>query len=65
MDCIGRKRCLKEVNPEEHPGVYWGEPWKADENCGCCVSCHREFEMLKVLAEIPREDGQFAQYPES
>ncbi len=33
------KPCLKEINPEEHPGVYLGEPYKYDSNYGGCVDC--------------------------
>ena len=52
MECLHRKPCLKEVNPEEYPGVFWGEPYVVDENCGCCISCHRELELLQRLAEM-------------
>lgn len=33
------KRCHKEINPEEYPGVYNSEPFVYDKNCGCCVDC--------------------------
>ncbi len=44
--CEGLEKCLKEINPKHFPGVYWGEPWKYDENIGCCVDCWREREFV-------------------
>lgn len=43
--CTGRKPCLKEVNPEDYPDVYTGEPWVFDPSCGECVDCHVEAEL--------------------
>jgi hypothetical protein len=44
IDCKGRK-CLKEINPEQHPCVYaGGEPWVYDEDWGGCVDCQRSYE---------------------
>lgn len=40
--CKGR-RCLREVNPEQFPGVYWGAPGDFDLNVGCCVDCERAY----------------------
>ncbi len=33
------KPCLKEINPEEYPGIYFGEPYKYDPNYGGCIDC--------------------------
>lgn len=44
VDCKGLK-CLKEINPEQYPGVFaGGDPWVYDENYGACVDCQRQFE---------------------
>jgi hypothetical protein len=40
--CRGRK-CLREINPEEFPGIYWGTPGDFDLNVGCCVHCEKEY----------------------
>jgi len=48
VECKGRK-CLKEINPDEHPGVFaGGEPWVYDENWGSCVDCQRQFEAEEI-----------------
>ena len=36
------KKCMKEINPEEHPGVYFGKPFVYDPNWGACWMCQRE-----------------------
>ena len=33
------KPCLKEINPEDHPGVYLGKPYEYDPNYGGCIDC--------------------------
>ncbi len=38
-ECEGKTRCLKEVNPEVHPGVFFGVGWKYNENEMACVFC--------------------------
>ncbi len=38
-ECEGKTRCLKEINPEVHPGVFFGEGWKHNENEMACVFC--------------------------
>jgi hypothetical protein len=35
------RKCLKEVNPEEFPGVYLGTPGKYDPNWGACWDCEK------------------------
>ncbi len=46
-----KKPCLKEINPEEYPGVYLGEPYKYDPRCGECVDCQNKcrIEERKLL----------------
>ena len=35
--------CLKEINPEEFPGVYFDDlPFIYDENFGACWMCRQE-----------------------
>jgi len=36
------KNCLKEVNPEKHPGVYFGQPFIYEERWYGCWLCQRE-----------------------
>jgi len=52
MECLKREPCLREINPEEFPGVFWGKPHEADEDCGCCVSCHTELDLIRRLEEL-------------
>lgn len=38
MDCSNRK-CLREVNPEMFPGVFFGKQHHYEENYGGCLDC--------------------------
>jgi uncharacterized Zn-finger protein len=45
---MGDFRCLKEINPESHPGVFFGRGYVYEENsmaceqCECVSQCRRE-----------------------
>ena len=38
-ECGDKKRCLREINPEFHPGVCFGEMWKYEERWFGCYLC--------------------------
>ena len=38
-ECEGKPKCLKEINPEVHPGIFWSEPWKYEETLHACFLC--------------------------
>lgn len=48
-----RGKCGKGVNPEQFPGVYWGEPWVFDKNRGTCLDCQTELKQLKEGKKTP------------
>lgn len=39
MEKCQKVKCLKEINPEVYPGVYFGKAFEFDKNCGECVEC--------------------------
>lgn len=43
------KPCLKEINPEDYPGVYFGEPYKYDPSCGECCDCPNKCNIERKL----------------
>ena len=52
--------CLKEINPEQWPGVYFGKPWKYDLTYGACHDCLIKEDCKKVA-----EDGGIYERNES
>ena len=48
------RKCLKEINPEEFPGVYLGIPGKYDPDYGACVDCEREYIRGGRIPEVGR-----------
>jgi hypothetical protein len=50
IDCKDRK-CLKFVNPEEHPEAVYGVPFQYDENWGGCGDCQRDYERKKEFSQ--------------
>lgn len=51
--CKGRK-CLREINPEQFPGVYWGTPGEYDPDCGCCNDCQLQLSFISESAPIEK-----------
>jgi hypothetical protein len=43
-----KDRCLKEINPNVHPGVFFGTPFEYDPNLLGCVFCSGEKRVAVV-----------------
>jgi hypothetical protein len=42
--CRGRE-CLKEINPEDHPGIWIGTPYVYEEEMGECHQCEIDYTL--------------------
>ena len=53
--------CMKEVNPEDHPGVYFGTPFVYDErDFGCDKLCPIREECKKKAPKLRRRKESYA-----
>ncbi len=50
-ECGETKRCLKEINPIQFPGMYWGTPWRFQPYMGCCSDCQIEQRQAEMKLE--------------
>jgi hypothetical protein len=58
MSRCNKYSCLKEINPEQFPGIYFGEPRQFDPNWYGCYLCQRNSSPPSKLIQqtIPIED---------
>jgi hypothetical protein len=54
-DKCDKKRCLKEINPEAHPGVFMGTPFVYEDFWMACVLC-TEIEGYQPFSELDKPE---------
>jgi hypothetical protein len=52
-DKCDKKRCLKEINPHAHPGIYMGTPFVYEDFWMACVLC------TEIKGYVPWYDTTF------
>ena len=60
-ECGDKKRCIREINPDVYPGVFFGEAWKYEENfLGCYLCRMNDKEMCEECGQpmADHDDGE-------